>query len=205
MRIFDELNSGQSILSIDEYFDTMNLSEEEKKKRKTFANEIMNAMLFIFALISIMRQYDYLNKQFIIQQLEQRYSDIVIKYMDIDKYMEDCIREFSQETIDTTLKHPDEEYYLSNDRAMLIGENEANSSLNYGQFAEAVKRGKKEKRWITEGDNKVRKTHREVDLEVISINDTFVVGNSLMRFPKDDYYNPEPEEIVNCRCTIEYF
>lgn len=204
MRLFDELGTSQSIISIDEYFDEMDLTEIEKKNRKAFAENMEEAMLFIFVLFSVMKQYNRINKEFIISQLQSKYSEIVLQYMDIDKYIEDYIQNFSEETVDVTLRHIDEPFYLSDDRSLLISENESNSIFNYQEFSEAIKKGKTRKRWITERDNKVRETHAEVNGITIPINEPFVVGNSLMMFPKDMSLNAEMQQITNCRCTIKY-
>lgn len=138
MRLFDELSdlSEESMRSIpyDEYFDEMDLTKEEKEKRKQFSIEFEDVMLFIFTLFSVMRQYGSINKQYIVGQLQSRYSEIVLKYMDIDKYLDDYISDFSLETVDTTIKHIDDPFYLSNDRGILISENEANGIFNYGEF-----------------------------------------------------------------------
>lgn len=53
-------------------------------------------------------------------------------------------------------------------------------------------------------DQRVRKTHREVDGETIPIDEVFLVGESLMRFPKDTSLGASAEEIVNCRCVVKY-
>lgn len=210
MRLFDEVNnlSEDGILDIETYFDEMELPEGEKEKRKEFSESMVDVMLFIFALFSVMRQYNSINKQFIIRQLQSRYSELVLQYMDIDKLVDDYIQKFSEEIVDTTLKYPDEEYYLSNDRATLIGVNEANSILGYRQLQEAKEKGYTRKTWITEGDKKVRETHREVDMQEIPIDDYFVVGNSLMLYPHDNVSeygrNVEAKEIVNCRCSVVY-
>lgn len=204
MRLFDELGTSQSILSIDEYFNEMDLTEIEKKKRKAFAEDMQEAMLFIFALFSIMKQYNRINKEFIISQLQSRYSEIVLQRMDIDKYLENYISNFCEETVDVTLRHIDEPFYLSDDRSLLIATNEGNSIFNYQEFSEAVKSGKTRKRWITERDNKVRKTHAEVNGITIPINEPFVVGNSLMMFAKDVSLGASMEEIANCRCAVLY-
>lgn len=207
MRLFDEINdlSKDEIIDIDTYFDEMELSDEEKEKRKEFSKSMADTMLFIFALFSVMRQYNSVNKQFIIGQLQSRYSELVLQYMDIDKIIGDYIQKFSEEIVDTTLKHPGEEYYLSNDRATLIGVNEANSILGYRQLQEAKEKGYTRKTWITEGDKKVRETHREIDMQEIPIDQYFLVGNSLMMYPHDNItFDIDPKEVINCRCSIVY-
>lgn len=205
MILFDELNTGNPISSILEYFDEMDLPELEKKKRKAFAQSFFDAMLFIFALFSVMKQYNRINKEFIISQLQSRYSEIVLQYMDIDKYLEDYISNFSKETVDVTLRRIDEPFYLSQDRGILISVNEANNTLNYKDFLDAKENGKTRKQWITEKDKKVRKTHKILDDKTISIDDVFLVGDTFMRFPHDTLYGIDYTELSNCRCTIKYF
>lgn len=204
MRVFDELGAQRNDLQIDidEYFNDMELSGEEKEKRKEFSRSMEQLMLFIFALFSIMREYSYMNKQYIISQLETKYTAIVLHYLNIDKAIERYIQEFSEEIVDTTLKYADEEYYLSGDRAVIIGVNESNSILGYQQLQEAKENGYTKKTWITERDNKVRKTHRAVDGKTIDIDTYFLVGDSLMMYPHD--FNAEAKETVNCRCSVRY-
>lgn len=128
MRVFDELNypvKEMPAIDISEYFDGMELPKEEKEDRKKFADSMADIMLFIFALFSIMQEYGYMNKQYIIQQLQIRYSAIALQYMNVDKAIEGYIQEFSEEIVDTTLKYADEEYYLSGDRALIISVNES--------------------------------------------------------------------------------
>ena len=50
----DELNELEDRRSIpyDEYFDNMDLTEEEKEKRKSFAEKLDDVMLFIFFFLS---------------------------------------------------------------------------------------------------------------------------------------------------------
>lgn len=207
MRAIDEINdlSQEEILDIESYFDSMELSDEEKEKRKEFSESMVDVMLFIFALFSIMRQYEHINKNYIIGQLQSKYSDVVLRYMDIDKAVDEYIQRFSEEIVDTTMKYPDEEYYLSNDRATLVSVNEANSILGYRQLQEAKDKGYTRKTWITEGDRKVRKTHREVDMKEIPIEEYFLVGDNLMMYAHDNItFNIDPKEVINCRCSVVY-
>lgn len=53
-------------------------------------------------------------------------------------------------------------------------------------------------------DERVRPHHSEVDEEVVGIYDLFTVGNSQMSYPLDTKHGADPEEIVNCRCVVEY-
>lgn len=95
-------------------------------------------------------------------------------------------------------------WYISQDRAMYNAENEANTVLNYKDYKEAAQKYKY-KTWHTENDSRVRMTHVPLEGERIPITDMFVVGESLMRFPKDlEYAADSPEEYVNCRCSVTY-
>ena len=113
--------------------------------------------------------------------------------------------DFSNNFIETTLNHEGEEWYTSSDRALFNAENSANDVLNYDLYQKALAEGKTHKKWITEKDNKVRETHREVENKVIPIKEWFRVGGIKMRFPKDYEYAIEaPQETVNCRCSVKY-
>lgn len=195
---------GKSI-PYDEYFDEMNLTKDQKRKRKEFAQKMEKTILFIFSLFMIMREYNRFNEERIIERLKEQYRDVAKDYVDIDRRFELYIDEISRDIIEATINNPNDEYYLSEDRAILISENEANTSLNYQEYSQAIKYGKIYKRWITENDSRVRETHKELHRKVMPIDDTFLVGNSLMLFPKDTSLGASSEEIVNCRCTIEYF
>lgn len=204
MREIDELNnmSEYEILDVDTYFDEMELSDEEKEDRKDFARKMDEVVLFIFTLFLTMKDYSYIDKNFIIKQLETRYSKIVSQFTNLDGYIEDYIERFSEDTVDTTIKNGTDDYWTSDERSILISVNEANSILGYRQLQEAIEKGYTKKTWITEGDRKVRKTHRAVDRETIGITEYFLVGDSLMMYAHD--FNAEAKEIVNCRCSTVY-
>lgn len=95
-------------------------------------------------------------------------------------------------------------YWLSVRRAINIAQNESNTFLNYTDFMEAKDRGCTQKSWMTMMDDKVRDTHEEAEGELVGIDDYFVVGNSEMRFPHDLSMSPDPKEVINCRCSVEY-
>ena len=96
------------------------------------------------------------------------------------------------------------EYWLSIRRAINIANNETNTILNYNDFVDAKNRGLTHKTWLTMLDNKVRDTHEEVEGTTIGIDEHFVVGDSEMRFPHDMELAPNPNEVINCRCAVEY-
>ena len=122
-----------------------------------------------------------------------------------DDYLLDYVNDFSKTFVDTTMKHAGEDWFTSADRSLFNAENSANDVFNYKDYATALKEGKKFKTWITENDNRVRDTHRLVNLKKIPIKDLFMVGGYPMRFPKDvEYASDAPWELVNCRCSVKY-
>lgn len=208
VRLFDKNNdlSERGAIQIDEYFEEMELTNEEKNGRKKFAESMEEVMLFIFALFSVMKEYGYQNNDFITRQLQRRYSETILKFMELDGYFEEYIKKFSKDTIDITIKHENENYYTSEDRAMLISENESHFAFSHKEFSDAIKSGKTKKQWMDVRDNRERKTHRAVGRMILPINEPFLVGKSKMMHPKDaETYGADAEEIVNCRCSARYF
>ena len=189
----------------EQYFGEMEITDDQKKKRIQAAEEIEDIMFFLYELVSLMTDYRYISPEFIKQKVYKKYINVLEKHGNPDKYIEEYAKEFSDMVVDTTIKHSGEEFYRSEDRAMLVAENEANSAINYFEYKEAVAGGKKRKQWITQRDDRVRDTHKEVNGETIPIDNAFIVGDSLMAFPKDTSYGASINEIAGCRCTIKYF
>lgn len=187
------------------YFGDMDLTDEEKEKRIEAAEDLDDLMLFLFALIALMRESNAIDKDYIALQINKRYTEILQLHMGVDKYLEDYIIQFSHTFIQTTFDSIDDKWYLSSDRSRFIAENESETTWNYDEYRQAIASGKARKQWVDVRDMKERETHREVGGTVIPIEDTFVVGNSLMLYPKDYSLGASASEIINCRCTIKYF
>lgn len=204
---FDELNAlseKRRSEPYEEYFGKMSISDKEKKDRITFSEKMEEVILYILALLETMIDNDEVDTDYIEEQLCNRYIEVLSLYVTADEYLENYVSNFSKQIVSSTLNHSEEAYYFSRDRAMFISECEANTSLNYKQYIEAIKNGKKYKTWVDVRDNRERKSHIEVGGTTIPIKDTFAVGNSLMLFPKDTSLGASSGEIVNCRCSIKY-
>ncbi|MCR5249641.1 MAG: hypothetical protein K6E50_03450 [Lachnospiraceae bacterium] len=93
-------------------------------------------------------------------------------------------------------------YWTSDERATNEAVNEANDVVGMEELQQAIEDGFTHKIWKTENDARVRKTHRAVEGKKIPIRDMFEVGNGLMRYPHDWYYNPK--ECYNCRCALVF-
>lgn len=207
-REFDELNTGEpKNLSIPfrEYFGDMDLSEEQIEERISLSEDLEEVMLFLLILIGMMKQNDSIDLGYAAYQLSEQCKNAVSRNMPLDAELNRHIDLFAKETVRTTIGNIEDEWFLSKDRATLIAENESQSDWNYSDYSAAIKNGKTKKKWVDIRDKRERETHREVGGTVIPIKDTFVVGNSLMKYPKDDSLGAEMKEIAGCRCTIKYF
>lgn len=208
--LYDELNirpNNRRSEPYKEYFSKMSISDKEKQERIDFSEQMEEVVLYILALI----ESGETDQEYIQTQFYDKYLDVIASYTLIDAYIKQYALDVTKQIIDVTFerfssedKSITDDYYLSNDRAMFISECEANSILNYRQYAKAVKAGKTKKKWIDVGDKRERKTHLEVGGTILPIDEPFSVGDSLLQFPKDTSLGASADEIVNCRCSIQY-
>lgn len=211
---YDELNirpNNRRSEPYKEYFSKMSISDKEKQERIAFSEQMEEVILYILALIETTIESGETNQEYIQTQFYDKYLDVIASYMLIDTYIKQYALDVTKQIIDATFerfsaedKSITDDYYLSNDRAMFISECEANSILNYRQYSKAVKAGKTKKKWIDVGDKRERKTHLEVGETILPIDEPFSAGDSLLQFPKDTSLGASADEIVNCRCSIQY-
>lgn len=201
-REIDELNElGGQVINYEDYFGEMELSNEEKERRIELAKQFEVLFLYFLLAYSKQQKNDYesmVYEKYILIALE------FLKQKKVPAYIDDYAKRLSDDVVRTTREHDGEEFYTSTERGMLISANEANALGNYNQQAQAIKSGMKYKTWRTEKDNRVRKTHKEVDNVTIGIFESFQVGDNLMMFPKDTSLGASMEEIAGCRCVAKY-
>jgi hypothetical protein len=205
---FDELNAlydderDPMSMDYDEYFDDMDLTDVQKMERKDSAQELEEVFRDLLALIFyfyVDGAYDYAEA---IMTAQEAYGDALYG-IEVSEYFRNThIPVTVSGIVNTMLAHPENPFNFSIDRAKLIAENEANSIWNDAEYEEALKSGKKYKTWHTIIDKRTRATHREINGKTIPIREYFIVGNSLMMFPKDS--SASDEEVVNCRCSLTY-
>ena len=208
----DRKKATRKKIPIHDYFENMQISEEEKEKRVRLANLLLADVLFLFALSKRNQDHHYLSETF-----QKRYLSSVKKVTEPDQKMQRYIRKVCDSIVDTTLKgqkgglladskanQPRDPYAVSMDRATNVAENEANTILNGDEYNAAIKNGCTKKRWTSYKDERVRADHADVDGQVVEINRPFHVGEYMMMYPKDDSLGAGLEEIVNCRCSVEY-
>ena len=211
---FDELNTPKvEVEPPEKYFSKMAISKEQKEERVETANDLMDVLLFLFALLAIEMQETEPDYDMVYRSFWQRFRDAVAKHSRMDDYQNNYVNDFTQNAFDVTRRHmeascvgtdgrTDAGWWTSADRAMAMGENEANSVLNYEDLQKAIDKGYTTKTWVTEHDNRVRPTHKEVDGVTIPIKEYFVVGDGVMLAPHDEYNNPA--ECANCRCSLKF-
>lgn len=203
---YDELNviaGMKRSVPYDQYFGEMKIPESDKEDRKNLAESLEEAFLPVLALLFTMKQFDSFDWKMARDRFSSAYLSVLREHSLEDSYLEDYVEIFADNSIMSTRNNENEPYYYSVDRARFMAENEANTIYNYVRNEEAIRSGKTRKQWIAIEDEATRPTHRDVDMRVLPINQYFLVGNSLMRYPKDPLGNPE--EIINCRCSIIYF
>ena len=205
---FDELNAlNETIKSepYETYFGDMDLDEEEKERRIELAKKLENEFVGVLAFLFSMQQFGSVNWDEVRILFENAYiaalSGSIILNQEIRKYVSD----FSSYVTDSTRNHEADPYYYTIDRAMFMAENEANTSFNYRNYYDAISSGKKNKRWMDMKDKRERATHIKVGGTSKKIEEFFLVGDSLMLFPKDSAHGASSSEIVNCRCWIESY
>lgn len=204
---FDELNAlvqNKRSMPFEQYFGEMNLTEDDKAERIKMAQELENNFIVTMALLFTMTQAGKIDYEIVRQQIEDSYLETLRKYASVDRHLETYVKSFSYDVIDSTKKHKNEPYYYSLDRARFMAENEVNTAINHARYIEAVNAGKTMKRWESIIDEVTRKDHIEVNGKYIPIGQAFHVGDSWMLFPKDMSMNPNPNQVINCRCSIMY-
>lgn len=229
IQTFDELNAlrkngidiGIWSMPINRYFNEMHLTREQKRERIALAEDLEDAVLFFFSLVLLQSQYSYLAAMDSVdakEQFRQKITEAIGQHTEINDDVRYEINEYVDDVYDTTTEHliilnalaedaeekerEKERHYISEDRARLLAEEESNTLFNCTDFYKARELGYKYKTWITMRDNRVRETHARVDDKTIPINDYFLVGNSLMLYPRQ--VGVSARETVGCRCSLRY-
>lgn len=197
-RTIDELN----LISYEDYFSKMPVSKKQRKDRIKAAQEFEDIFLYYITMLDLETTYGTEQKS--IDDFKIQYTEAVKKYNSNDVFIALYVASLAANLLETAIKHKGEEWYTSFNRAQLLAANGANSVLNQTDFDNATSLGYTRKKWLTEMDNKVRPTHMELEGKTIPINDLFVVGNSVMRYPHDYEMCQDMSEISNCRCVAVY-
>lgn len=197
---FDELHALK--IKYSEWFGDMEITETEKKERESLAEEI--ELLFMALFLMAIDEQD---KQLCLDYARNQYKQLCNKFLDANKtsaYINQYVNMITENILDVTLDNIKSDYYTSQDRAIFIAANEANTIGNYREQVQKIKNGYKFKTWMTQGDDKVRPTHVLVDNTKTGVFEPFSVGDSKLMFPRDYSLGADSNEIINCRCVAIY-
>lgn len=193
---------------MDEFFDLMDITEEQKEKRKEVAREMRSTLLLLFALCFATLKAGYDDYAFILTMFYDNLLEIATKYSRDDAYIREYADQVSNDIFSITMLHneplTEDNYYFSDERASGIAVNEANSVLNYEELAEAYESGATHKTWHTMKDKWVRKEHSRLEGKTIPLEEKFHVGNSELMFPRDEVNCDDLADISNCRCSLTF-
>jgi uncharacterized protein with gpF-like domain len=205
---FDEINALQAskhprAMPYSKYFGEMHLTAEQKRERISFAENFEEKVFELIALAYTVLQFggDMASVQMLAESIMLAAINATSQ---ADAYLTLHAASFAQNFVDATVNHADDPYYFSEDRSKVIAENEANIVQNHLDYVDAINNGYRFKRWDAIVDNKTRDTHLEVNGTVVPIDEPFIVGGYEMMYPGSDELGAPPEEIVNCRCSVEY-
>lgn len=216
---FDKLNIvKRRSLPYAEYFGEMALTKEQKKRRRDLALILEDYIMLFFDLVQTEGVTETTAKQDLTYSLYDILADKNYFESDeeLDKYITDTVNNTYQSTVDNLRNHPNEidytqsgPYWTSEDRAIFIAENEANTIWNSAEYVEAKAKGYTHKIWVTYNDDRVRPTHIEVEGAKLPIGAYFYVGRARMLYPKDVTSELStgaecPEEVIGCRCCVSY-
>ena len=204
---FDELNQmdmNTRSIPYEKYFGEMELPKEEKETRIKLAENMEDEFLYVMSLMFTLQKYPTPNWETARQEFFDRYKKSLNGYVAPNENFLVYMTALSYEVIDATKRNIDDPYYFSQDRAKFISENESNVSRSFQYDLEAIAQGKTKKQWVAIMDKKTRSTQRSADGEIIGITEPFIVGGSLLMYPRDVSLGASSSEIVGCRCSVKY-
>ena len=135
-----------------------------------------------------------------VQQLAGQYADArgaeLVKGLEAEtrKRMALVVEQSIQagEGIGTLQRKIRADFAFSRERATLIARTETAKALGQGQKVAAISQGRDEKRWFTQGDDRVRPEHRSnAAAGWLGVADAFPSGEDTIGLP-------------NCRCNVVY-
>ena len=203
---------------LDEYFDPMELTDEEKENRKEIAKEIRDAILFWFSLLMLYYRYAIVDRDSLKTSLRSRLAQVVYNHSTADAYTVQYLDTLTNSVFDTTMKDIDKQtqdayadgayeldrtYALSDERATFIGANEADSIGNREEWLKAIEEGKTHKTWKAFIDKRTRKDHEKMDGKRIPIKEYFKFPDCKGLYPHDEVHL-SAKQCVNCRCVAVY-
>lgn len=192
----------------EQYFGEMALTGKQVEERIRAAEELEDDFLFFVAWMAALVDSEETDYQPVKESFAQRWGDTVKRHIPFDDdYLAEYALLFASNAVDATLRHIDEPWYFSDDRAVLNAENESNKVFARKEYLDAVSDGRRTKSWQSLMDGRERHTHMIAHTQTVGLYEFFRVGAANLQFPGDLSFGngaEHPEEIVNCRCTTIY-
>ena len=202
----DEINKGSFDYAkyIDEYFEPMDISEEQKDERRKASRDFRDFLLFLFTLLAVQDEYSSIDWEYFEAQFVIEFERNALKYARDTDLLKEFVRDKAEDFTRITREHYGEDsYWTSDERATYEAVNDANAVLGYEELEEAKDNGYRYKTWKTELDNRFRKDHRSMEGKKVKIDDYFVFPDCMMLMPHDDVNGTE-KQTSNCRCSVKY-
>ena len=210
-----------------DYYAPMRISKSQKEKRADLARRLDTVfeglLIYIYEsqqAYSVLSGLDEINRmsgtttiqisgisaiyQNAIDTAEAEYLEAVEDIYDPDGVLPIRARETILEMIAVLMRHSDDAYYYSRDRARAIAEEEANFVYEYTDLADAIEEGYQYKTWETIMDGRERESHAELNGVTVEITEPFEAQGGLLMFPGDDSLGASDDELANCRCSCSY-
>lgn len=211
IQLFDRLNlipleevpvNERRSESYSTYFGNMPITRRQAEEREEVAEEIEEAVKHYLLLILLAIGTGVVMWEYAEEKLREELREHNIG-------TEEYRARYAKELTESTQRNLGNPWFFSEDRAIFNAENEANTVVNHMDFESAKERGFTQKMWVGMDDYRERPTHKQKNDEIIPIDDYFHVGAARLLYPKDVFSEhstgaSHPEEIVNCRCWVEF-
>lgn len=217
----DELNtlSKSKVIDYRKYFGEMGFPDKETKKRIKMAEELEEVFLYLFWFVEeSLTQQEVINQQKLFADILKR-VDEVFREMGVydvvgedNEYVQKHINQIVDSVVATTIERAalggkdgtGNPFFTSKERAKINSVNEVNAICNYSEYFQKMEEGYVAKRWNTIMDGRERDDHHEVNGTITMIDEPFIVGDSYLMFPGDTSLGASLEQLINCRCKVEY-
>ncbi len=183
------------------YFDSMKITDRQKKERQEASEEIFDAILLF--LMWCENAPERVQEEETQRSFENMYKEVLFQFAEPDDYLDEYVALFIPQLIKVTLDHQGEEYFTSVERAAFNAVNESNTLFNHIDIEKAKLVGFTKKTWIAEVDDRTREDHLEMNGWTIPIDDYFIFEDCMMLFPHD-YVHGTMKQLSNCRCSLKF-
>ena len=198
----NNLSRKYPAIDFEEWFSVMDIPEEEKEKRIEIAEKVNDTYLWLFNLIVLMvATGETIDTESLTLSVEYRLSEIANVNI---SYVSEHITRLAAETVGTTVRNAEVDYYVSPQRASEIAADEAHTLCEYTELQEAYENGKTRKTWHTRHDRRVRESHVNLDSKTIPITELFETDGSYLMCPHDTENGADLKEISGCRCWLTF-